>query len=180
MTSHQGSVRLAQGAVVCLETKLVGNISIGPRSVIHPKASIIAEGGPVIMGENNIVEEQCIIEHKPKENDRPNTLMIGSHNIFEVGCNIKAKVIGDNNVFEAKCYVGPDIEVGNGCIIGAGVRLVYKEKLPDNVIITGSQYNRTIAGDRPPPQTLQLDFLTKVLPNYHHLRRLKDQRPNVL
>lgn len=35
--------------------------------------------------------------------DRPNTLMIGSNNVFEVGCTVLAKVIGDNNVFESKC-----------------------------------------------------------------------------
>jgi len=30
--------------------------------VIHPKAKIIAEAGPIIIGENNIIEElACII-----------------------------------------------------------------------------------------------------------------------
>ena len=29
----------------------------GSRTVIHPKARIIAEDGPIIIGENNIIEE---------------------------------------------------------------------------------------------------------------------------
>uniref|UniRef100_A0A0A9WBJ5 Dynactin subunit 6 n=1 Tax=Lygus hesperus TaxID=30085 RepID=A0A0A9WBJ5_LYGHE len=180
-SSHSKDVRISQGAVVCMDCKLEGPITVGPRTVIHPKACITAEGGPIMIGENNIFEEQCVIKHKVdnETKGRPLILNIGSNNVFEVGCVVLSKVIGDNNIFEAKSYVGPDVEVGNGCIIGAGVSLQLPEKLPDNVIVTGSQYNRTIAADRPPPQTLQLDFLTKVLPNYHHLRRPKD-RPNVL
>ncbi|KAF6775394.1 hypothetical protein AHF37_05426 [Paragonimus kellicotti] len=33
------------------------------------------------------------------------------------------------------------------------------------------QCHRRIASERPPAQTLQLDFLTKILPNYHHLMK---------
>jgi len=29
----------------------------GARTVIHPKARILAEDGPIIIGENNIIEE---------------------------------------------------------------------------------------------------------------------------
>lgn len=36
----------------------------GPRTVIHPKAKIIAEAGPIIIGENNLIEEQCIIANR--------------------------------------------------------------------------------------------------------------------
>lgn len=30
-------------------------------TVVHPKASIIAEAGPIVIGENNIIEEQATI-----------------------------------------------------------------------------------------------------------------------
>ena len=29
--------------------------------MIHPKAKILAEAGPIIIGENNLVEEQALI-----------------------------------------------------------------------------------------------------------------------
>lgn len=179
---HAKDVRIAQGAVVCLDCKLEGPIVIGNSTVVHPKACISAEGGSIVIGENNIFEEQSVVKYgrvAADKKNRPSTLNIGSHNVFEIGCVVLAKVVGDNNIFEAKSYVGPDVEVGNGCIIGAGVSLKLPEKLPDNVIITGNQYNRKIASDRPPLQTLQLEFLSKVLPNYHHLKKSKD-RPNVL
>lgn len=36
-------------------------------------------------------------------------------------------------------------------------------------VSTSIQGRRRVASERPPAQTLQLDFLTKILPNYHHL-----------
>ena len=55
------SLTIAPGAIVCNESQLVGEISIGTRTVVHPKAQIIAEAGPIIIGENNIIEERAKI-----------------------------------------------------------------------------------------------------------------------
>ena len=45
------NVKILGGAVVCNECELKGDITIGARTVIHPKARIIAESGPIIIGE---------------------------------------------------------------------------------------------------------------------------------
>ena len=37
--------------------------------------------------------------------------------------------------------------------------------------VYGSSNDRRKQLDRPAPQTLQIDFLSKVLPNYHHLKK---------
>ncbi len=47
---------------------------------------IIAEAGPIIIGENNLIEEQTVIINKKAD---------GADN-----SNIKIMIIGDNNVFE--------------------------------------------------------------------------------
>lgn len=57
-------MKIAPGAVVCVESKLKGSIIVGSMSVVHPKATIIAEAGPVFLGENNIIEEQALIIHR--------------------------------------------------------------------------------------------------------------------
>lgn len=36
-------------------------IFAGARTVVHPKARIIAEAGPIIIGEGNLIEEQVLI-----------------------------------------------------------------------------------------------------------------------
>ena len=46
----KGSVKISAGAVVCNESELRGDITIGARTVIHPKAKILAESGPIIIG----------------------------------------------------------------------------------------------------------------------------------
>ncbi|XP_060237591.1 dynactin subunit 6 isoform X4 [Meriones unguiculatus] len=59
--SRNFCVKIAPGAVVCVESEIRGDVTIGPRTVIHPKARIIAEAGPIIIGEGNLIEEQALI-----------------------------------------------------------------------------------------------------------------------
>ena len=57
-------VKIAPGAIVCNECELMGDITIGSRTVVHPKARILAVSGPIVIGENNIIEEQVEIINK--------------------------------------------------------------------------------------------------------------------
>jgi len=181
----RSSVKIAPGAVVCSECELRGDITIGARTVIHPKAKIVAEAGPIIIGENNLIEEQVqIINRKPEASgsDSPagNTqtvMIIGNNNVFEVNCYSEALKIGDNNILEGKSFLGRRTELSSGCIIGAKCHVTSHELLPENTVIYGAKCDRRIQAERPPPQTLQIDFLSKILPNYHHLmKQAKTQR----
>ena len=58
MATLDPRLKLDATSVVCKEAKLQGDISIGPGTVVHPAATIIAhEGTRIIIGENNIIEE---------------------------------------------------------------------------------------------------------------------------
>uniref|UniRef100_A0A9J7YME2 Dynactin subunit 6 n=1 Tax=Cyprinus carpio carpio TaxID=630221 RepID=A0A9J7YME2_CYPCA len=105
----QKSVKIAAGAVVCVESDIRGDVTIGARTVVHPKARIIAEAGPIVIGEGNLIEEQALIINSYPENIlpdaedvEPKTMSIGINNVFEVGCVSQALKIGDNNVIESK------------------------------------------------------------------------------
>ena len=50
-------------------------------------------------------------------------------------------------------------------------RVTAEETVEENTVIYGSGNERRRQMDRPAPQTLQIDFLSKVLPNYHHLKK---------
>lgn len=52
------------GATVCEDCTLEGDITIGGGTVIHPRVTIIAEGGPIIIAEYCIIEEYSTIIHK--------------------------------------------------------------------------------------------------------------------
>lgn len=54
-------VKIYHGAIVCKEAKLRGDVTVGSMTVIHPCATIIAEAGPVVIGDGNIIEEQVTI-----------------------------------------------------------------------------------------------------------------------
>ena len=121
------SLTVSPGAVVCNESKLLGEVSIGARTVVHPKATIVAEAGPIIIGENNLIEEQAVIINARNPDATSDTgvvsvMIIGNNNVFEVGCRSSALKIGDNNVLESKCFVGRSVVLSNGCIVGAGCR----------------------------------------------------------
>ncbi|XP_065356542.1 dynactin subunit 6 [Calliphora vicina] len=176
----ESGVKIMTKSIVCEDSTLRGDITISPGCVIHPSASIIAEAGPIILGENCIVEEYATIAYRLPLTDNKDSavsgeavpaLTIGPNNVFEVGCTVEANRIGDKNVFECKSYVGPEVSVSSGCIVGAGVRLQCKQQLPENTVIYGRECMQREAIDKHASQTLQIDFLRKVLPNYHHLRK---------
>ncbi|XP_014671321.1 PREDICTED: dynactin subunit 6-like isoform X1 [Priapulus caudatus] len=174
-------LKIARGAVVCAGTKLDGYITIGARTVIHPRALIIAEAGPIVIGEGNLIEEQSTLYNRLMEGEDPastqRVMTIGNNNVFEVGSYCEAVRLGDNNILEAKTKVGHGVELTNGCIIGAGCCISNKEIIPENTVISGSQQMRRLQLERPAPQTLQLDFLTKILPNHHHL--IRSSKPKI-
>ncbi len=66
--------------------------------------------------------------------------------------------------------VGMGVTVTEQCVVGAGCTLETMETLPPNTIIYGSKCTRYVKNV--PTQTSnqqQLEYLIKVLPNYHHL-----------
>lgn len=167
-------------AVVCEDSIIKGDVTISSGAVIHPSAQIIAESGPIVIGENCIIEEYVKIVHRIpsthklyQENlEKPHVLVIGSNNIFEVGCTVEALKVGEKNIFESKSYVSPDVTISSGCIIGAGCRLVGEQHLAENTVIFGKDCHQREAMEKSSgAHMLQLDFLRKVLPNYHHLRK---------
>ncbi|CAE1166291.1 DCTN6 [Acanthosepion pharaonis] len=162
-------------AIVCKECDLIGDISIGSRTIIHPRAKIIAEAGPIIIGENNLIEEGVQIinrfpEGSPTDNQIP-VMIIGNNNVFEVGSYVESLKIGDFNVVEVKASVGRQTELSSGCIVGAKCHLSTNECLEENTVIYGEECRRRVQQEHPFPQTLQLDFLSKLLPSFHHIRK---------
>ncbi|XP_036320979.1 dynactin subunit 6 isoform X1 [Rhagoletis pomonella] len=176
-TTDHNDIKIMGKAIVCEDCTLSGDITISPGCVIHPSATIIAEAGPIVLGENCIVEEYSTIAfrlpvgQKFYPSTEVRTLNVGANNVFEVGSTVEACHIGEKNVFESKCYVGPCVFVSSGCIIGAGVKLIAEQKLQENIVLYGRNCLQREAIDKHGSQTLQIDFLRKVLPNYHHLRK---------
>jgi len=98
--------------------------------------------------------------------------LIGKHNTFEVGAEVECPSIGDYNTFECLCKVGPKTIVPSGCTIGAGCVVLSEEELASNMVIYGSNCDRKVySTERPRTANPQIDFLSKVLVNYHFVKK---------
>ncbi|XP_034242832.1 dynactin subunit 6 [Thrips palmi] len=173
-SKSKSDLKISDQALVCHESKLRGDITIGPNTIVHPRATIIAEAGPIIIGASNIIEEQAYIINRLRPGADPSIVQvmeIGSNNVFEVDCVFESSMMGNQNVLEVKSHVGPGVEISDGCIIGAGCKLNGNERLPEKSVIYGSDCARRIAMDKPPHPSLQIDYLTKILVKYHHLKK---------
>lgn len=135
------SLKILSKAIVCEsdESTFTGDITISSGCIIHPRVTIIAKAGPIVIGENCLIEEYTTIinDIDPNDPERPTTLTIGANNVFEVGCTIEASKIGEKNLFECKSSVSQGMEITNNCIIGAGCCVTSKRILPENTIIHG-------------------------------------------
>ncbi|XP_015115365.1 dynactin subunit 6 [Diachasma alloeum] len=172
--ARRSIVKISAGAVVCDESILKGDITIGPKTVVHPRASIIAEAGPIFIGEGNIIEEMASIINRLPPGGNPDavrTQTIGNFNVFETDSICEAERVGDNNVLETKAAVARGVELTNGCVIGPSCSVLEPEIVPENTIVYGTKCQRREMNDKPYPQMGQLEFLIRVLPNYHHLRK---------
>ena len=93
----------------------------GEGCIVHPGAQILAEGGEIIMGDFNIVEEYARIVNQPRKDQQGNvvrrTMRIGSYNSFEVGCLVESSEVGDMNEFGVKSVVSAGCQISNGCFI---------------------------------------------------------------
>ncbi|OTF69640.1 hypothetical protein BLA29_006852 [Euroglyphus maynei] len=175
MSINKETVKISYSSIICTEhTRIEGDVTIGLKNVIHPTAKIIAECGPIIIGDYNLIEENvCIINKTPGI-----TMMIGNHNVFEVGANIQTPQIGDHNVMESKCNVESSTRITNGCVIGAMCNINYDEILPENTVIYGSKCERRLQHEKPSVQLSQIEFLGKILPNYQRIEKPNYRLPS--
>ena len=86
---------------------------------MHPACSIIAEGGDIIIGENNIIEEKVRIINRMRKDENgkliKKDMYIGNFNVFEVGCTIDSSDIGNFNEFQFKSAVNEGCTIGDNC-----------------------------------------------------------------
>lgn len=161
------NVKIAAGAIVCIEqTKISGDVTIGSKTIVHPTATIIAENGPILIGAYNLIEEYTMIINMNRE-----PMVIGSFNVFDVGSHSESSKIGDYNVLESKSRLGSKCTLSTGCVIGSKCSVETCETLPPNTMVYGSECKRRVMSEKPQFQSYQLEFLTKVLPNYQKIEK---------
>ncbi|VDL80200.1 unnamed protein product [Nippostrongylus brasiliensis] len=103
--AYPEGVEIHPTAIVCREALLEGSIRVGAGTVVHPFAIIKATNGPIIIGENNIIEDRCLIENIL--NDGSKVMEIGDQNIIEVGAvGVRCKLFSKETLPERTVIYG--------------------------------------------------------------------------
>ncbi|KAG1841311.1 trimeric LpxA-like protein [Suillus subalutaceus] len=160
-------------AVVCQDVELKGDITIGPGTVVHPKATIFAIAGPIIIGSGCIIEEAAIIVNRRKE-----VMRVGDNNLFEIGCRVECPSVGNFNTISTRARVHHTVRITNYCVIGAACLVVPTddETLDDYTSIFGPAAERRTWSGRGRIQEADLrlkhaEYLREMLPKFNRLRR---------
>lgn len=106
-------------ALVCTSSGAY-RVTLGERCSVHASAVIEARKGPIEIEDDNCIDERVVICNESSE-----TMRIGVGNWFQVGSVVRAKRVGDYNVFKPRCVVEANAAVGDGCSVGAAVRVVH-------------------------------------------------------
>ncbi|TDL23071.1 trimeric LpxA-like protein [Rickenella mellea] len=171
-------------AVVCQDVELKGDITIGAGTVVHPKAAIYAIAGPIVIGQNCIIEEGAILVNRRKE-----VMRVGDDNLFEIGCRVESPTIGHFNTISAKSRVHHTVRISSFCVIGIRCLVLPAddEILPDYTVIYGGSTSGDAAGvdavverrvwsGRGKVQEADLrrkhaEYLREMLPKFNRVRR---------
>jgi len=118
-------------------------------TVVHPKATIFAVAGPIVIGSNCIIEEGAVIVNRCVSNlswscspssfdslrlahlslpiaspSRKEIMRIGDLNLFSIQSRVESPVVGNFNTFLPKSQTASTVRISSCCVVGAGCALL--------------------------------------------------------
>ncbi|TRM58534.1 trimeric LpxA-like protein [Schizophyllum amplum] len=163
-------------AVVCQDVELKGDITIGSGTIVHPKATIFAIAGPIVIGAGCIIEENVVLVNRRKE-----VMRIGDDNLFEIGCRVECPSMGNFNTISTRARVHHTVRISSFCVVSAGCLFAPTddEMLDDFTVIYGQAAERRTWSGRGKVQEADLrrkhtEYLKEMLPKFNRLRRGAD------
>ncbi|KAF9652430.1 trimeric LpxA-like protein, partial [Thelephora ganbajun] len=158
-------------SITCADVELRGEVTIGQGTVVHPKVVIFGHTGPVVIGNNCIIEEGTVIINRRKE-----VMRIGDNNLFEIGCRVESPSIGDWNTIGVRARVHHTLRISSHCVIGAGcvVAPVEDEVLGEYTVIYGPTAERRTWSGRGRVQEDDLrrkhwEYLKEMIPKFNRM-----------
>lgn len=173
--------RPADPVICCKNIQSEGPISFGQGCVVHPECSLIAEAGPIVFGEYNIIEEKVRIVNRIKRDEQGKPLpggpmIIGSYNLFEVGTVIENAEVGSFNLFEHRSGLQPGAGVGNNCVVTATAVIKSGMKVPDGSVVYSEDRYRSNPNTQEEAfrQNIKslIDELARSLPKFNQIQSL--------
>ena len=109
---------------------VVGEVVVGKNSGIWPGAVVRADFGPIVIGENTMVEDNSVVHSG-------GPLTIGNNIIIGHGVVVHCKTVGDNTLLGNNATVLDDAVIGKNCIVAAGSLVRPETVIPDFSFVAG-------------------------------------------
>jgi carbonic anhydrase/acetyltransferase-like protein (isoleucine patch superfamily) len=129
--------RIHASAFVSEAAYIIGDVEIGENSSVWPGAVIRGDLGKITIGQNSVIEDNCIL-HSGRPAFPPNIdVTIGDNVIMGHGAVSNACKIGNNVVIGMNSTLLHDVEIGDYAIIAAGCVVKEKMKIPEKSFVVG-------------------------------------------
>ncbi len=114
---------------------VTGNVSIGKHVYVGPGAAIRGDWGRIIIEDGCNIQENCTLHMFPGT-----TVHLKKAAHIGHGAIIHGAVIGENVLVGMNSVVMDDVDVGEGCIIGALTFIKAGELIPPRKVLAGNPY----------------------------------------
>ncbi len=122
--------RIAPSAIVSERATVIGDVVIGEGSGVWPGAVIRADFGPIVIGANTMIEDNCVIHSGLPR-------VIGDDNIIGHGVVVHGGRIGSNNLIGNHATILDSSDIGDFCLIAAGCLVRTNMIVPDGSFVVG-------------------------------------------
>ena len=129
------SCRINEYVFIGAGARIMENVEIGENCVVMPGAVIRADLGRITIGNNSVVEDNCVIHSGSLTGVED--IVIGENVIIGHGAVNHARKIGNNVLIGMNATILHDAEIGDFSIIAAGSLVKQGTKVPDKSFVTG-------------------------------------------
>jgi len=124
--------RIAASAYVDPSAQIIGDVTIGDRSSVWPNVSIRGDMGPIVIGEETSIQDNCALHL-----DTGFPLTIGSrvtvgHSVTLHGC-----IIEDDALIGIGATILNGARIGKGAVIAAGALVPEMAEIPPATLAMG-------------------------------------------
>ena len=121
------SVKLFKGS------HIIGDVTIGEESSVWYNAVIRGDRGPIVIGKNSNVQDNCIIHCSDTLTTTLGDYVSIGHGAIVHGCQI-----GKNVIIGMNSTILNDAKIGNDSLVGAGSVVTQGKEFPDKSLILGT------------------------------------------
>lgn len=124
--------KVGEGTYISKSAEIIGDVTIGKKCFIGPGAKIKGDYGTIVIGDENSIQENCVLHARPGEVCR-----IGNRTTIGHGAIIHTCTVKDSAVIGMGAIVSDFAEIGVWGVVGEGCVVKNNQQIPDGNIAVG-------------------------------------------